>query len=99
MPAGVATKAIIVGTQEKVCDCLEMRIETWAEDERTGKMRKMVRYLPPNPLHDCEYVRRRNELIPLAEAFAQEAGAEGRAAAYMAEMDRLVVQHGLVVKF
>lgn len=72
------------------CKCDELLLIV--KDEDTGE--KVERRMPPPPGHDCEYVRRRNAMIPVAWHVAGQKTTtyEDRCRVFFEEMDRLVAE-------
>lgn len=77
-----------------MCDCVETYYDE--TDRRTGNPTgKRVHIDPPPAGHNCEYVRKRNELIP--QALIGCRGPKGvKSERYNANMERLAREAGLV---
>jgi hypothetical protein len=74
-----------------ICTCVELLVE---EVDREGDATGQAVRLRPPALHNCEYVQKRNELIPLAWGVAQRKAKNSgeRDRIFHAEMTRLVAE-------
>jgi hypothetical protein len=71
------------------CTCDELLLIV--KDDATGE--RVERRMPPPPGHNCEYVRRRNELIPSAWYATMGPGSDdAHARRFFDKMDSMVAE-------
>ena len=79
-----------VSHEAETCNCSEAYVPTYRDGFEHAPRR-----LPAARLHNCEYIRRRNALIPMAQKMAKLKSPHGGydwSAAYTEAMERLVAE-------